>query len=135
MIVMDTSVALEIAMGSSDGISFQSLMMEQEVCVAPSFFRVEMANAVRSQVSRGLIPARGAIDLYNRSLDLMDVFWPSEDLFPEALTEAIRLNHLVYDIVYLVLARRLGATLLSKDKRLNELCDECGVRRIDDVEF
>lgn len=45
----------------------------------------------------------------------------------EALTEAVRLRRPVYDMVYFVLARRLGATLFTLDKRLQALCIDNGV--------
>ena len=135
MIVMDTSVALEIAKGSPEGWPYRSLMTPRETCIAPTYFRVEIANAIRNQIRRQLIPAKRAVEYFDRSLSLMDMLWPSADLFPEALTEAVRMDHPVYDIAYLVLARRFGATLFSRDRRLNELCDECGVMRIHDVEF
>lgn len=135
MIVLDTSAAIEIVKNSIDGRSLQGLMAPEETCIAPSFFRVEMANAVRNQIIRREIDSRDAVDFYNNGLALMDMLWPTEDLLPESLTEALRLNHPVYDIAYLVLARRLNATVFSFDKRLNELCDECGVMRIHDLEF
>ncbi len=135
MIVLDTSAAVEIVKNSIDGRSLQGLMAPEETCIAPTFFRIEMASAVRNQVIRKEINSRNAVDFYNNGLALMDMLWPTEDLLPETLTEALRLNHPVYDIAYLVLARRLDATVFSFDRRLNELCDACGVQRIHDLKF
>ena len=45
----------------------------------------------------------------------------------EALIEAIRLDHPVYDLLYLVLARREGATLFTLDQKLQNLCLDNGV--------
>lgn len=135
MIVLDTSAVIEIVKGSSDGRSLQGLMAPEETCIAPTFICVEMANAVRNLVIREEIDSGNAVDFYHDGLALVDMLWPTEDLLPETLTEALRLNHPIYDIAYLVLARRLNATVFSFDRRLNELCDECGVMRIHDVKF
>jgi len=49
------------------------------------------------------------------------------ELAVESLHEALRLNHPVYDLYFLVLARRNGATLLTVDEKLKRLALDCGV--------
>lgn len=135
MIILDASAAVEILSNSIEGRSFLSLMAPKETCVAPDLYRFELANSMRKMVVRREISRNQAVQRFEAGLDLIDVLWASEELFPEVLTESLRLNHPPYDLAYLVLARRFNATLFSRDKRLNELCDECGVMRIHDVEF
>ena len=53
--------------------------------------------------------------------DLMDRVEPDRYLQVEALALACLLNHLVYDCLYLALARREAATLISTDRRLRTL--------------
>ena len=59
---------------------------------------------------------------------LVDDFIPTVELAVEALHEATRLNHPVYDMYYFVLARRNGAVLLTEDKKLQVLALDNGVR-------
>ena len=42
----------------------------------------------------------------------------------EALHEAMRLEHTVYDMLYLTLARRTGSALVTLDKRLAALAEQ-----------
>ena len=58
---------------------------------------------------------------------MVDEFCGTKDLLREALIEAIRLDHPVYDLLYLVLARREGATLFTLDQKLQNLCLDNGV--------
>ena len=60
-------------------------------------------------------------------LSLVDEFVPDTDLWEEALSESLRLRHSPYDLLYLVLARRNAATLLTLDHKLQKLCLDNGV--------
>lgn len=49
--------------------------------------------------------------------------WPPEG-------ESLRLGHSSYDLFYLVLARRTGATLFTLDKKMQELALDAGINSI-----
>jgi len=49
----------------------------------------------------------------------------------EALIESVRLKHSVYDMLYLTLARREGATLLTLDKKLLTLARKNGIETLE----
>ena len=51
----------------------------------------------------------------------MDVIEPHRHLQAEALALACHLDHPVYDCLYLALARRVAALLLTADQRLLQL--------------
>ena len=53
--------------------------------------------------------------------DLVDQIEPDRHLQVEALAMACHLNHPVYDCLYLALAPREAATLLTADRRLQSL--------------
>ena len=63
-------------------------------------------------------------------LKLVDSYSDTSELAVEALHEAVRLNHTVYDLYYIVLARRNGAVLLTVDEKLKNVCTDCGVEVI-----
>ena len=67
------------------------------------------------------------IELFQNALDLIDGYADDESLLLEALHEAARNNHPVYDMLYLVLARRNAATLFTFDKKLRAICEANGV--------
>ncbi len=78
----------------------------------------EVANALwkfaRSDQLKGLDPQLLLAD----ARDLVDRVEPDRHLQAEALALACHLNHPVYDCLYLALARREAATLISSDRRL-----------------
>ena len=76
-----------------------------------------------------------AMSKLEESLALVDEVIPTRSLMREVVSESVRLGHPVYDIFYFVLARRLGATLFTLDKRLVKLCKQEGVDCVHDVSF
>ena len=78
-------------------------------------------------VKAGSLEAETALERYEKAIDLIDDFTPDRELATEALTEAVRYRHPVYDLLYAVLARRNGCTLLSMDQRLKTLLVRMGI--------
>jgi predicted nucleic acid-binding protein len=56
--------------------------------------------------------------------ELIDHIEPDRHLQVEALALACHLNHPVYDCLYLALARREAAAVLTADKRLMALAEQ-----------
>jgi predicted nucleic acid-binding protein len=59
-----------------------------------------------------------ALERYEEAMDLIDDFTADRELATEALAEAVRHRHPVYDLIYAVLARRTGCAVLTMDSRL-----------------
>ena len=127
MIVLDCSAALEIAQNTPLGQALRAHILPDEEIISPSLFCAEAANASWKYVHAGLVQAARAKQLMQDSLALVDRFVPLEDLVIEAFAEAARQDHSVYDMTYLVLTRRNDATLMTCDKKLQELCLNSGV--------
>lgn len=128
MIVIDCSAALRVALGYEEGLSLIESVGKDEVIAAPTLIEAEAANALWKYARAGVLDREGALRRLRAALALVDELADMRPLLDEALAEAGRVNHPVYDLLYLVLARRNAATLLTFDKRLAALCDELGVR-------
>lgn len=135
MVVVDCSALVEVARESPNGLAIRSLLLEGEEVRAPDLLCAELANVYRELVLMGEIDRHGAAELMETSLVLVDGLVPVRDLAVESLNEGIRLGHSTYDMFYFVLARRLGATLVTLDRKLNALCEEQGVEHLVEIEF
>lgn len=136
MLVLDTSAAVDIVRETEKGIALALLMEEAgESVLACDLFRAEVRNALWKYARAHIVTRQEALDCIDDACGLVDEFVPIEELGDEAFAEALRLNHSVYDMLYLCLARRRGATLLTLDKRLAALCHEAGVNCVEEVEL
>lgn len=131
MIVLDVNAAVAIAHETEDGLALQKLMLRGEEIIAPNLFIIELGNVAWKLVSAKIITEKEAFTLINCASALVDRYIEVEDLLVESVHEAIRNNHPIYDLLYLVTARRNGATLFTLDKKLRKLCIANGVNCID----
>ena len=135
VIVLDCSAALEVCFDTEKGRAYQALMLEGEEVLAPALFINEMTNALWKYVSAGAFSLKTACDLSHEALTLVDRFYSDRELMQEVLAESVRLGHPSYDMFYLVLAKREGATLLSSDKRLSRLALQNSVDCLCEISF
>lgn len=103
------------------------LVSDGEEIVAPNLFYAELGNSLFKYVRAGEIEGTQVNAAIKAAESLVDEFQSEEDFLAEALAEAVRLNHPVYDMLYFVLARREAATLFTLDQKLQNLCLDNGV--------
>ncbi|MGI6221558.1 MAG: type II toxin-antitoxin system VapC family toxin [Coriobacteriales bacterium] len=132
---MDCSAALQIAKKTDRGKAYESLFLSDEEVVAPTLYALEAASTAWKYVRSGLASVAEGRQLMDDVLSLPDRLYPTEELMDEIYTEGAALDHSVYDMAYLVLARRMGATLCTYDARLIECCEKRDVDHIVEVEF
>jgi predicted nucleic acid-binding protein len=125
--VMDASVAIDRTLGQvHPGI--EEAVTTATVIVAPTLFAAEVTNALWKHVRAGDIDLANAQALIDATLDMCDQFIPLDDAtLHDALYEARRLNHPVYDMIYAVLARRESAVLATVDRRLAAIARDLGI--------
>ena len=120
-LVLDASAALRVVLDADCSPSLLDSLEAAEAVYAPSLFVVETANALWKYVGAKQASEEEARRLHRDARALVDRFVPDAELFPEALIAAARHKHPVYDVLYVLLARRNGAALATMDKRLAAL--------------
>ena len=135
MIVLDACGAVEIARQSLEGQALQWFMGKNEKIITCELYRAEVASVYRKFARSKAITLKEAEEGFEACIDLIDEFYALEGLQTEALRESVRLDHSTYDLFYFVLARRMGATLFTVDRKLMKLCEENGVSCLAEVEL
>ena len=117
-IVVDASVALCWFVREPATDKANRLILTSVDLVAPSLMLIELANGLWNKTRHGEIRA----DLAEAGMREIRRFVPQifddADLAAPALALARELDHPVYDCIYLVLARRRNAPLVTLDRRL-----------------
>lgn len=122
MVVLDCNAALEMATGSEDGLGLKALICKGETVIAPSLITYEIAHALRKYVRGNYLTSSKAQQVGWHAMGFIDRLIDDTDEWPERLSEGIRLNHSPYDMAYLLLAKKTGATLITLDRKLQNLC-------------
>lgn len=119
--VLDASAAVNVVMRTDRAADLIGALEGCDLVLAPTLFHGEVANTLWKYVRAGVIDKQTALTRLEEARGLVDSFEADEGLATEAMSQAILHAHPVYDLLYLVLAMRYGARLLSADGKLMEL--------------
>ena len=125
--VLDASAAANIVLRTDLAPALIEKLERGHLVIAPALFHSEIANTLWKYVRSGELDKETALTRHDEAIGLVDIFEADEQLAAEALSSAIRYNHSVYDMLYVILARRHGCRILSVDKKLIAL-----IRQLDD---
>lgn len=118
-LVLDTSVAVAWYLPEAFAASartWQAGLLDAKVrLVVPSLHYWEFANVLRTYVRRKELTRSVAADIYGLHLDAP--LEPAEPDRHEVLETALEFDATVYDAVYIALARRLRAPLLTAERK------------------
>ena len=120
-LVLDASAVVRIIEGSPQAAAMGEALAAADLVLAPELMLTEVANALWRLQRAGQLEGEGLQQRFERAVALVDHIEPDRTLQAEALALATHLDHPVYDCLYLVLARREVAALLSADQRLLKL--------------
>ena len=116
-VVIDASVALKWVL-DEPGKDAAELLLDEEL-IAPSLWLLEAANALWRRVRRGEITGEEATERLAELFNAPVTTVPIESDLVAAAELANALNHPVYDCLYLALAIREGAYVVTADSRFH----------------
>jgi predicted nucleic acid-binding protein len=121
MIVVDASVAVKWLFPEPGEGAAQCLLTGGDSLLGPALIRVEVAAAIARKARAGEIGAQDAetaAELWLQAIaDGVVELVPDEADLSRAFRLALALNHPLQDCLYLALAERLGAPLVTADER------------------
>jgi predicted nucleic acid-binding protein len=129
--VLDASVAVRWVIPECGSAQAAELLARPIAWVAPRLLVTEVAAAMRRKVVAGDLradTARQALDVIVAAVDDGTIrLADDETVVATALALALSLGHKVPDCLYLSLAEREGAWLVTADRRLDDLARQRGI--------
>jgi predicted nucleic acid-binding protein len=128
ILVLDTSAGVAISLRRSDSMPFHDIITRADYVIAPDIYIAEVTNVFWKYHQYHHLDR----DICNVSIDLakqlVDSFIDSEILYKEAFSFSCQNNHPVYDSLFLILARRENAKLLTLDKKMKTIASRHSIQ-------
>jgi predicted nucleic acid-binding protein len=121
--VLDASAAVRLILADPAAADLAERVGGAALVLAPELMLTELANTLWKLRQAERLNDLDPQELLAEARELVDRLEPDRHLQAEALALACHLNHPVYDCLYLALARREAASLISSDRRLNALAE------------
>ena len=116
-LVVDASVAVKWLVAEEGSDAADHLLANGDDLYAPRLMASEIANALWRKVRLGEVE-RGHASVLMAAVSEMPVRWGADEtVCADAVRLALALDRPVYDCMYLALAHRLGARLVTADSR------------------
>ena len=116
-LVVDASVAVKWLVEEEDSDAAEGLLDARYELFAPRLLASEVGNALWRKVRMGELERSHAGALASAISEMAVRWMPDDEIGPDAVRLSLALDRPVYDCVYLALAHRLGATLVTADAR------------------
>jgi len=127
IVVLDASAGIEIVLSRSDAMKYETIITNASKVISSDLYKAEVANVLWKYHKSGLLNKNEVTQRLHYCTELVDEFIDIDENNEEALNEGIRIDHSIYDLLYLTLARRNGAILLTQDKKLKNIAKENGI--------
>lgn len=128
IVVLDASAAISIALQQDVSEPVMEYIKNANWVIAPDLFVSEVTNVFWKYHHFESLPLEISEIGLDNAISLVDDFISSQELYREAFSLACQTNHPVYDMMYLVCARRHNGIFLSLDTRLNKLAHEQSIK-------
>jgi len=130
IVVLDASAAIEVVLQRKHAKQLGILIQESDWLIAPSLFISEISNVFWKYHKISNYSLTDCEKNIEQAIALPDDYINDIELYREAFNLGCMLEHPVYDMLYLVLARRNNATLLTMDKKLNKAAHKTNIKTI-----
>lgn len=126
-VVLDTSAAIEVAIGGASAEEIRTTLESSDVVLVPATFISEVTNVLWKYRKFSGFTDEKCLTAIEFCIGLVDVTISSREIWRESFFEGTKNSHSTYDMFYLVTARRNMATLVTKDKKLREIAAAEGI--------
>ncbi len=116
--VLDASAAIEVVLQKKLSDKLIDVIVKADWVISPSLYIAEVNNVFWKYQKFSNLEFEICDRHIEQTIRLVDDFIHDKELYREAFALACQENHSVYDMLYLTLARRNNAVLLSLDKKL-----------------
>ncbi len=128
IIVLDTSAAIEIILNRKSSELFAEKIKQAEWVISPSLFISEVTNVFWKYQKFANYSYADCEKNIEQAIAIPDDYINDLELYREAFNMSCMLDHPVYDMLYLILARRNNALLLTMDKKLSTAAQKCNIK-------
>ena len=125
--VLDTSAAVEIVLQKKNADKLGEGISKADWVISPQLYISEITNVFWKYQKLVDFPFLVCEQGLEQAISLPDDFIDEKNLFREAFKLACTMNHSVYDMLYLVVARRNNGTLLTLDNKLIKAAQKCSI--------
>jgi predicted nucleic acid-binding protein len=125
---IDVCGAMEILLRKEKAEKFSKIVQEATLIIAPDLYISELTNTLWKYNRANILTKDECVQYIKDGINYVDKFIDSKELWQEAFSEGINNNHSIYDMFYMVVARRNDGVLITNDSVLATICKKNNIQ-------
>lgn len=125
--VLDASAAVEVVLQRKLSGKLTESIIQADSVLAPHLFISEVTNVLWKYYSFADLSFRDCEKRLKQAIKLPDRLIDEKEIFLEAFKLGCSLKHSIYDLLYLIIARRNNGILLTTDNKLTEIANKLSI--------
>ena len=125
--ILDVSAAVDVLMEKGKVKLFSKVLHEVSSLSVPDLYVPELTKTLWKFHKANILTDEECISLIQKGIKLVDKFIDCKDIWQEAFSAGLITKHSVYDMFYMVTARRSGGVLITNDSVLAAVCKKNNV--------
>ena len=121
ILVLDTSAVIEVVLNRPRSSEIIEAISLSDAVITSDLYRAEVGNVLLKYFRAGFIDERDLYGMIGYSDNIVDTYESIEEHLSMAIEHSLKFNHSVYDMLYLSIAIKHNAILVTLDKRLGEI--------------
>lgn len=130
IIVLDASAAVEMVLRGKRAPSLERHFLAADWVISPTLYLSEITNVFWKYFQFSNLPMEACEKGLEHALSLPDEFCHDRELCIEAFALSCLNSKPVYDMLYLVAARRYNAHLMTLDRSLKQVAKKNSIRLV-----
>ena len=130
ILILDTSAAADVVLRKGEFEKYKNKIEEADTVIAPEIYISEISNVAWKYKKLAGFTYEESLTFAEDGINLVDQYVPVNEIWKESLREALNNDHPVYDCLYAVCARRNDGILLTRDRKLKNICDELKIQTL-----
>jgi predicted nucleic acid-binding protein len=125
---LDVCGAMEILLRKEKADKLSKVLQEATLVIAPDLYISELTNTFWKYYRANILTKDECVQYIKDGINFVDKFIGGKELWQEAFSEGIHNNHSIYDMFYLVVARRNDGIVITNDSVLAAICKDNNIQ-------
>jgi predicted nucleic acid-binding protein len=126
--IIDVCGAMEILLRKEKADKFGKALQEAALVIAPDLYISELTNTFWKYYRANILTRDECVQYIKDGIQYVDKFIDGKELWQEAFSEGINNSHSIYDMFYMIAARRNDGILITGDSVLAAICKDNNIQ-------
>ncbi|MCL1947304.1 MAG: type II toxin-antitoxin system VapC family toxin [Chitinivibrionia bacterium] len=127
-VVLDVSGIMQILLGTSKMDKFNDVLQRATFILAPDLYMSELSNTLLKYYFAEELSKDVCLKHIQNGIDIVDNFISAKEIWQDAFCAGIENRHSIYDMMYVITAKKYNATLITNDNKLSAICENNNVK-------